>query len=290
MKSLDTASVLFSSSLIYGVLAVVIAFYYRTQRTYPGFRDWLIFTLGQALGLLMLMSYPAGGPAHPLFILVTNLVLVATADRLLRGLARFAGEESRYTRSELAFYAAALAIFIYALAVDPQTSARLSVVAVCIGLVSARSGLLALRLSRGAYRAEGRFLVAVQVVAVLIQVARVVAALVQAGPGELLRRSGPEAALLAALASCGVGTGLGLLLLTAQRAQRELAEARAQVLQLEGIIPICMYCHKVRNDQEAWDRIETYIARHSAARFSHGICPECLPIQFPAELQEDRVR
>ena len=44
---------------------------------------------------------------------------------------------------------------------------------------------------------------------------------------------------------------------------------------VRGIIPICSYCHCIRNDEGAWDQMETYISKHSEVRFSHGICPKC---------------
>jgi CheY-like chemotaxis protein len=56
---------------------------------------------------------------------------------------------------------------------------------------------------------------------------------------------------------------------------KELEEALGQVKQLKGLLPICAYCMKVRNDQNYWQRVETYITAHSNARFSHGICPQC---------------
>jgi hypothetical protein len=54
-----------------------------------------------------------------------------------------------------------------------------------------------------------------------------------------------------------------------------LEDALGKVKQLEGIIPICAYCKKIRNDQESWQHLEAYISQHSEAHFSHGICPEC---------------
>jgi hypothetical protein len=54
-----------------------------------------------------------------------------------------------------------------------------------------------------------------------------------------------------------------------------LEAALAKVRQLEGIIPICMYCKKIRDDKESWQQMEGYISEHSEAKFSHGICPEC---------------
>lgn len=60
--------------------------------------------------------------------------------------------------------------------------------------------------------------------------------------------------------------------------QRE--EAVAHIKQLEGIIPICMHCKKIRDDQKSWQQLEQYISSHSEARFSHGICPECYDIEI----------
>jgi DNA-binding response OmpR family regulator len=56
---------------------------------------------------------------------------------------------------------------------------------------------------------------------------------------------------------------------------RELEESLAQVRQLQGLLPICCYCKKVRDDQSYWQKVETYFAAHSEVRFSHGICPDC---------------
>ncbi len=55
----------------------------------------------------------------------------------------------------------------------------------------------------------------------------------------------------------------------------ETLEAQAQVKRLEGIIPICMYCKKIRDDEKSWHQLEQYISEHSDAVFSHGVCPEC---------------
>lgn len=57
---------------------------------------------------------------------------------------------------------------------------------------------------------------------------------------------------------------------------RVLEEALNKIETLHGLLPICSYCKKIRNDQNYWQQLETYIAQHSGAEFSHGICPECL--------------
>jgi phosphoserine phosphatase RsbU/P len=56
---------------------------------------------------------------------------------------------------------------------------------------------------------------------------------------------------------------------------RDLEGALKQVKQLRGLLPICMYCKKIRNDGDYWQQVENYISDHTEAEFSHGICPEC---------------
>ena len=56
---------------------------------------------------------------------------------------------------------------------------------------------------------------------------------------------------------------------------RQLEEALSRVKQLQGLLPICSYCKKIRNDQNYWQQVDTYISDHSEAQFTHGICPEC---------------
>ncbi len=56
---------------------------------------------------------------------------------------------------------------------------------------------------------------------------------------------------------------------------KQLEDALARVKQLQGLLPICSYCKKIRNDRNYWQQVETFIHEHSEAQFSHGICPEC---------------
>jgi PAS domain S-box-containing protein len=60
-----------------------------------------------------------------------------------------------------------------------------------------------------------------------------------------------------------------------ERLVRELQDALAEVRTLQGILPICSYCKKIRDDENYWQTVESYIARHTNTRFSHGICPSC---------------
>lgn len=67
---------------------------------------------------------------------------------------------------------------------------------------------------------------------------------------------------------------------------KELKAAFDHVKTLQGIIPICMHCHSIRSDKEAWHKLEAYIEQHSEAQFSHSICPDCLHKHYP-ELEDE---
>jgi PAS domain S-box-containing protein len=55
----------------------------------------------------------------------------------------------------------------------------------------------------------------------------------------------------------------------------QLQKALSEIKTLRGIIPICSYCHKIRDDAGSWSQLEKYLCEHSDAAFSHGICPDC---------------
>jgi CHASE3 domain sensor protein len=67
---------------------------------------------------------------------------------------------------------------------------------------------------------------------------------------------------------------------------RELQESLTNVKQLQGLLPICAYCKRVRDDGDYWHQVDHYIAAHSDTRFTHGMCPDCEARQM-AELGED---
>jgi phosphoserine phosphatase RsbU/P len=65
-------------------------------------------------------------------------------------------------------------------------------------------------------------------------------------------------------------------LLARLRVAERILSLREHVKRLEGVLPICSYCKKIRDEHGRWDQLETYVTEHSEAWFSHGICPECL--------------
>jgi DNA-binding response OmpR family regulator len=63
----------------------------------------------------------------------------------------------------------------------------------------------------------------------------------------------------------------------------ELKQAIEKIKVLSGIIPICMHCKQIRDDEGYWNQLETFISKHSDALFSHSICDVCLEKYYPEE-------
>jgi hypothetical protein len=56
----------------------------------------------------------------------------------------------------------------------------------------------------------------------------------------------------------------------------ELQEALANIKALRGLLPICAYCKKIRDDQGYWNQVDLYLREHSEVEFTHGVCPDCI--------------
>ena len=65
------------------------------------------------------------------------------------------------------------------------------------------------------------------------------------------------------------------------RVSRQTHELEKEVNQLEGILPICASCKRIRNESGVYEQLERYITSHSQASFSHGLCPECAKKLYP---------
>jgi phosphoserine phosphatase RsbU/P len=87
-----------------------------------------------------------------------------------------------------------------------------------------------------------------------------------------------------------INVGLRMLALQRSLADRvaELEQALKSVRQLQGLLPICSYCKRIRTDGNYWQRVEEYISAHSDAQFSHGICPGCFDTVVKKQIEDHR--
>ena len=69
-----------------------------------------------------------------------------------------------------------------------------------------------------------------------------------------------------------------------ESAIKKLEQALAEIKTLRGILPLCLFCKKIRDDKGYWEQVDVYINKHSEADISHSICPECLKKHYPEEM------
>jgi hypothetical protein len=60
-----------------------------------------------------------------------------------------------------------------------------------------------------------------------------------------------------------------------------ILEDVTELTELRRILPICAKCKKIRDDKAYWDDVESYFARNSELRFTHGLCPDCVKELYP---------
>jgi PAS domain S-box-containing protein len=73
-----------------------------------------------------------------------------------------------------------------------------------------------------------------------------------------------------------------------ERLITELQKSLAEVKTLSGLLPICSWCKKIRDDKGYWNQLEGYLSKHSGVDFSHGVCPDCMRKHYPDLLDDDK--
>lgn len=69
------------------------------------------------------------------------------------------------------------------------------------------------------------------------------------------------------------------------RVAERILNLQAEVRQLEGLLPICAYCKKIKDEEKQWQHLESYISRRTEANFSHGVCPDCYQKHMVPQLE-----
>jgi sigma-B regulation protein RsbU (phosphoserine phosphatase) len=89
-----------------------------------------------------------------------------------------------------------------------------------------------------------------------------------------------------------IQVGVRVVQLQSELAQqvRVLQEAMAREKRLQGLVPICSYCKKIRNDNNYWQQVKRYIEDYADVAFSHSICPDCYTTKVQPELEEFKAK
>lgn len=275
---IDFQTLTLATAVMLLALAAAMAYVRATRRTYPGFGLWVAGAgAAGASSLLGILRGPMGGATSAV---VGNTLASLGIAQVAVGLSVFLGRPRRLALQALAV-AATLATSVAFTWAWPSVRARvlsgeaiyLSQVAWCLWLslravaplVGARNRLLEVvfggQVAWGALR--------------VLMLSGGVPAL-----ADLLSHEAAQAVTFLVFPATMAVLVIGLTVLNQQRVETDLRASMEEVHTLQGIIPICAQCKKVREGAD-WTRIEAYVQQHTGAEFSHGICPECLDRLYP---------
>lgn len=261
------------------VLFVCLFHMARSRKIYPGFTWWTAGTLLYSAGYLLFAL--RGTIPDLLSILMGDFLIILSFLAIPYGLVLFTGRrESGWPY--LALVAATMTGLFFFMAIRPDVNWRIVILSVPLFYTMVRTWFV-LKSHLFPLPKESSFLLFLGLaLAAPLSVARVIYTFVfESSVESYLSTSNVQILSNIGFHGCYVLACLGLCILNFQRVEFELKDTREDVKTLEGILPICASCKKIRDDQGYWRQVEAYIQSHSEAVFSHSICPECVEKLYP---------
>jgi hypothetical protein len=275
MDMLDSRTLIYVSALIDALLTVILICSYRMNKVYPGFAPWTCGYIAKTSGMILLL---AGIVYHAAaLLLAANILLLAALDLLNRGMRRFVKVEERFPAAQRCFYGAVLTVYSYFLFVQYDTGARIVVFSICTAVQIFQLGLIVWRNLGDDYRSDRLLLsaMAFSVAAVFIFRAALTVT-VHLNPLLELDLHNYQSWIYPYSFCMSIAATILFLDCNVRRQFLENAASQSKIRVLEGLLHVCCSCNKVHDvNSNSWQQMETYIARHSEADFSHGFCPEC---------------
>lgn len=284
MQTVDVRTLVLVASVAAGATAVLFLIIGRPQRRVaPELSLWAAAFASNAVGLTLI--YLRGRIPAVVSFSVANLMILAAAQLLLVGLDAFAGRPR--LRQHAAYFGAAIVALIAA-----QRAGAYEVFAGVLSVVLfVPSVALCARLvwmPRPGMRAERAVLVALFTLEAALLAVRGIGAALGHHQATLFVPTPATILLYFGVILAPMLVGPALLALIGRREQLakeqvigELTTALAEVRTLRGLLPICAGCKQIRDGDDTWTSVEAYVARHSDAEFTHGICPTCAARLYP---------
>ena len=273
-------------------LAFILVFYKATRETYPGFSMWVYGTITMAIGA-MLLAFRGVVPVG-LSVLIGNVAFPIGAVYLLLGTKRFLDLPAPNKFIWLVPLITLLClIFFYRVYVI--TAARGVVISLSLTMVNLLTTWLLWRHAPHENKALYYFTGSMLIIASISLSVRSLLWLLFVPEVNLFTRHVSQTIYLLIAIFSQIGWTFGFIMMNGQRMEDDLKESRAkltkgnqnltkallEIKKLSGLLPICANCKKIRDSEDYWHQVESYISQHSEVEFSHSICPECAKILYP---------
>jgi hypothetical protein len=270
---IDLRTLMFISGITSVLTCVCMLYVYFTQRTYAGFRSWVMAFCSLAFGMV-LVSLRSMLPDF-FSIIIGNILLGLFSIFLAFGLTAFAGLKPR-----IWMYAAAVILLFashsYFTYTTPDVNIRIIIHSLFVVVLCSSSLVIVVRDVPRILPKKSWFLIVYFSFNGLWFFLRMIRTLWgKTMLSDLMAGGLFEKMTMIISVEVSVICAVGLITINSRRVSHELALARDEIKALKGFIPICASCKKIRDDKGYWNQLEKYISEHTDAQFSHGICPEC---------------
>ena len=289
---IDYFSVLLFNSLISITLFISLSFYQKTQKTYPGFGYWAGGTFIVVFGYTSIWTWELLQIGW-LMILVSRLAFSLAAFLRLEGSIRFLRGKSLHRALYLVPVIFAVTGFsINKLPYGYLIETFIRVIMFCtLGVVTARLFFKYARSYKpGLYWFVGSLFLLFGLAQLVFAFITILGYILHIDVFDNLNNT-----FFLFNGMFEVAWGIGYMMMNGQRLEsdlnaskqelsdtvKELQSAMSEIKTLSGLVPICSHCKSIRDDQGYWNQLEAYLIKHSDAKFSHGICPDCARELYP---------
>ncbi|MDA3875005.1 MAG: hypothetical protein PF795_13735 [Kiritimatiellae bacterium] len=288
---MDIRTLVFSNMIVCAFFVIAFFIYSSEQKTFRGFTLWNLSALMMTLGFLALILRESNWVGLSIFTMNSFFILAAVIR--LDAMNRFlVNKKLNKTIYSIPLFVGLACLFFYSVEGQIVIGSIISSTAFCI---------LSLLLSWSLIRHSPSENTSLYYSAAGIIAVRCLTVMIRAWFGafshwqELFDDNILSSFQLGVGFICEISQNVFFLMMNSKRAEAnfiqaqsklnatvtDLKKALSEVRRLQGILPICAHCKKIRDDQGAWQGIEKYVHERSDAEFSHGICPECVKEHYP---------
>jgi hypothetical protein len=270
---LDLRTLMFVSGITSILACFCMVYVYFTQKTYDGFRQWVMAFSALACGMVLISLRNI----LPDFfsIILGNICIGSFSIFLAYGLSAFAGVKPRtwlYLFSVVLFFT----LFFYFTYFNPNVNIRIIMYSAFGVILSVCSIVIIARDIPRVLPKKSWFLIGYFIFNGGWFFLRIIHTLwTKIILRDLMSGGLFEKMTMIVSVEVSVLCAVGLITINSRRVGYELALANDEIKTLKGFIPICANCKKIRDDKGYWNNLEKYISEHTDAKLSHGICPEC---------------
>lgn len=276
---LDIRTLSVTSGIVSLCLSICMLYIVRYRKTYAGFSQWVTASFYYSIGMITLSLR---GSLPDLFtIVIANTLIVVGNGKIGAGLEIFLNSKRRsWLFSSL--YVLITLVLLYGTFIDPNVILRIVAISIVMAVIYAYCAYITHHHIPQYMTDRNVLLTIVFVVQAVWALYRLVATVyLEPRFSDFMLSAGAQSMSFLVFIGGSIFIIVGLIVLNQQRVEQDLIDAHKEITTLQGIIPICSICKKIRNDEGDWDQLERYIQSHSEAEFSHSICPDCMKRDYP---------